>query len=289
MIGNINKIKILVLLLAVTILSGCVSQDESSSGNASGRIKVAATIAPLGDFVKAVGGEKVEVTIVVPPGAEPHTFEPTPSLMIDMAKADLYVMNGAGLEFWMNKLLEANKRMVVLDSSQGVALLQESEGEIDPHIWISLRNAAVQVNNICAGLIEVDSQNKYFYIKNRDAYLETLEALDVELNGTFAGKKNKIFIVHHPAWTYFARDYNLSQVPLMENEKEPGPKYLGEVIDLARTNNITTIFVEPEYNPKAAEVMAREMNASIVTLDPLAKNYLENMAYAGREIAKSLA
>jgi zinc transport system substrate-binding protein len=293
MIGNINKIKIFALLLAATILSGCVSQDESSlvapSGNASDRIKVATTIAPLGDFVKAVGGEKVEVIVVVPPGAEPHTFEPTPSLMMDVAKADLYVMNGAGLEFWMDKLLEANKRMVVVDSSQGVALLQERKGEIDPHIWISLRNAAVQVNNICAGLIEVDSQNKDFYIKNRDAYLETLKALDVELNRTFAGKKNKIFIVHHPAWTYFARDYDLSQVPLMENEKEPGPKYLGEVIDLARTNNITTIFVEPEYNPKAAEVMAREMNTSIVTLDPLAKNYLENMAYAGREIAKSLA
>ena len=156
------------LLLAATILSGCVSQDESSlatpSGNASDRIKVATTIAPLGDFVKAVGGEKVEVTVVVPPGAEPHTFEPTPSLMMDVAKADLYVMNGAGLEFWMDKLLEANKRMVVVDSSQGIALLQESEDEIDPHIWLSLRNAAVQVNNICSGLIEVDPQNKdYLY------------------------------------------------------------------------------------------------------------------------------
>jgi zinc transport system substrate-binding protein len=293
MIGNINKIKVLVLLLAVTMLSGCVSQDQSSSatspGNASDRIKVATTIAPLGDFVNAVGGEKVEVTVVVPPGAEPHTFEPTPSLMMDVAKADLYIMNGAGLEFWMDKLLQANKEMIVVDSSQGIGLLQESEDEIDPHIWLSLRNAAVQVNNICAGLIEVDSQNKDFYIKNRDAYLETLKAMDVELNRTFAGKKNKIFIVHHPAWTYFARDYNLSQVPLMENEKEPGPKYLGEVIDLARTNNITTIFVEPEYNPKAAEVMAREMNTGIVTLDPLAKNYLENVAYAGREIAKSLS
>jgi zinc transport system substrate-binding protein len=253
MIGNINKIKILVLLLAVTMLSGCVSQDQSSSatspGNASDRIKVATTIAPLGDFVNAVGGEKVEVTVVVPPGAEPHTFEPTPSLIMGVAKADLYIMNGAGLEFWMDKLLQANKEMIVVDSSQGIGLLQESEDEIDPHIWLSLRNAAVQVNNICAGLIEVDSQNKDFYIKNRDAYLETLKAMDVELNRTFAGKKNKIFIVHHPAWTYFARDYNLSQVPLMENEKEPGPKYLGEVIALARTNNITTIFVEPEYNP----------------------------------------
>jgi zinc transport system substrate-binding protein len=298
MIGNINKnnISILALLLAATILSGCISQDESPSAtpsatpsdNASDRIKVAATIAPLGDFVKAVGGEKVAVTIVVPPGAEPHTFEPTPSLMVDVAKADLYVMNGAGLEFWMDKLLEANKIMVVLDSSQGIALLRESGDEIDPHLWLSLRNAAVQVNNICSGLIEVDSQNKDYYIKNRDDYLEKLKALDEELNSTFAGKKIKIFVVQHPAWTYFARDYSLRQVPLMEGEKEPGPKYLVKVIELARKNNITAIFVEPQFNPKSAEVIAREMNASIVVLDPLAGNYLNNMRNASREIAASL-
>jgi zinc transport system substrate-binding protein len=294
MISNINKnnIPILALLLAATILSGCISQDDSSStapsGNASGRIEVAATIAPLGDLVKAVGGEKVAVTIVVPPGAEPHTFEPTPSLMVDVAKADLYVMNGAGLEFWMDKLLEANKRMVVIDSSQGIALLRESEDEIDPHLWLSLRNAAVQVDNICSGLIEVDSQNKDYYIKNRDDYLEKLKALDEELNRTFAGKKIKIFVVQHPAWTYFARDYGLSQVPLMEGEKEPGPKYLVKVIELARKNNITAIFVEPQFNPKSAEVIAREMNADIVVLDPLAANYLDNMRNVSREIAKSL-
>ena len=254
MISNINKFSIFVFLIAITIFSGCVSQDESSIAaaptNASHRINVATTIAPLGEFVKAVGGEKVDVILVVPPGAEPHTFEPTPSLMMDMAKTDLYVMNGAGLEFWMDKLLEANKKMTVVDSSQGVALLQESEDEMDPHIWLSLRNAVVQVNNICSGLILVDPQNKEYYIKNRDDYLQKLKALDVELNRTFAGKKNKIFIVHHPAWTYFAQDYDLSQVPLMENEKEPGPKYLGEVIELAKKNNITTIFVEPEFNPK---------------------------------------
>ena len=207
MIGNTDKIMIFALLLAVTILSSCISQDASffaaPSGNASARINVAATIAPLGDFVKAVGDGKVEVTVVVPPGAEPHTFEPTPSLMMNVAKADLYVMNGAGLEFWMGKLLQANKRMAVVDSSQGVALLQERKGEIDPHIWLSLRNAALQVSNICSGLIEVDSQNKDFYIKNRDDYLEKLKALDEELNQTFAGKKSRSFIVHHPAWPYF--------------------------------------------------------------------------------------
>jgi zinc transport system substrate-binding protein len=295
MIDNINKITILVLLLAVTILSGCISQNEYSSvapsvalsGNDSSKIKVAATIAPLGEFTRAVGGDKVEVIVVVPPGVEPHTFEPTPSLMVDMAKADLYVMNGAGLEFWMDKLLHANTKMVVVDSSQGISLLQESEDEIDPHIWLSLRNAAVQVDNICSGLIEVDPQNKYYYVKNRDAYLSKLKALDEELNQTFAGKKSKIFIVQHPAWTYFARDYELRQVPLMEGEKEPGPRYLGEVIELARKNNITAIFVEPQFNPKSAEVIGREMNARIVALDPLAGNYLDNMRYASREIAQS--
>jgi len=292
MIIRINDIKIFALLLAVTLLCGCVSQDESNhatfSGNASHSIKVATTLAPLGEFVRAVGGEKVEVTVVVPPGAEPHTFEPTPSLMMDLAKADLYVMNGAGLEYWIDNLLAANKEMVVVDSSQGIDLLQENVGEIDPHIWLSLRNGAVQVENICSGLIKVDMQNRDYYIKNRDDYLEKLNALDKELNRTFAGKKMKMFIVQHPAWTYFARDYSLVQIPLMENEKEPGPKYLGVVIELARKNNISMIFVEPQFNPKSAEVIAREMNARIVPIDPLAGNYLDNMKNASREIALSL-
>jgi len=118
--------------------------------------------------------------------------------------------------------------------------------------------------------------------------VQKLQSLDAELNQSFSNAHRKIFVVHHPAWTYFARDYNLEQVPLMENEKEPGPKYLGEVIDLARKNNITAIFVEPEFNPKAAEVIAKEMNASIIDLDPLAENYLENMRHAGKMIAESL-
>jgi len=279
-----NKILMLFLLSMVLLFCGCVSQNQAPSG----KIKVATTIAPLGDFVKAVGGDKVEVAVLVPPGAEPHTFEPTPSQMKEVANADLYVINGAGLEFWMDKLLQVNRKMVVVDSSKCISLLFEDGGEADPHLWLSLRNAAVQVENICQGLIQVDSANRDYYLKNKEDYLQKISILDHRLNETFAAKERKIFIVHHPAWTYFARDYGLMQVPLMKNEKEPGPKYLAEVIDLARENNITVIFVEPEYNPKAAEIIAREMNASIAYLDPLAGNYLDNMAYAGEEIAKSL-
>lgn len=300
MISNLNKFLIILTFLAMAALSGCISQDQPQSSalsdnasdnaqeNATDKINVATTIAPLAEFVRAVGADRVAVTVVVPPGAEPHTFEPTPSLMVDMSKADLYVMNGAGLEFWIDRLLQANKDMTVIDSSKSIDLISESEDEMDPHIWISLKNAAVQVQNICSGLIQVDPANKDYYSQNRDSYLEQLKALDEELNSSFTASKKKIFVVHHPAWTYFARDYALEQVPLMENEKEPGPKYLSQVIDLARQNNITTVFIEPEFNPKSAEVIAKEMNASIKTLDPLAANYLNNMRYAGRAIASSL-
>ena len=92
----------------------------------------------------------------------------------------------------------------------------------------------MQVNNICSGLIQVDPANSDYYTKNKDEYLQKLKALDGELNRTFAAKAGKIFIVYHPAWTYFARDYSLDQVPMLENEKEPGPKYLASIIDLAR-------------------------------------------------------
>lgn len=308
MIRNFNGLLISIALLVVVFLSGCISQNENqsevlsenatdhssenasinASANAADKIRVATTIAPLAEFVRAVGGDRVEITVVVPPGAEPHTFEPTPSLMVDMSRADIYVMNGAGLEFWIDRLLETNKEMTVIDSSKGIDLIAESEDEMDPHIWLSLKNAAIQVKNICEALIQVDPKNKDYYSKNRDDYLKQLKSLDEELKNSFTTKKNKIFVVHHPAWTYFARDYNIEQLPLMENEKEPGPKYLSQVIELARRSNITTIFVEPEFNPKSAEVVAREMNASITILDPLAGDYLNNMRYAGRAIASSM-
>lgn len=290
-----DKKVIIISMLLFVALSGCISSDEphaafseNDSVGSGGRIKVAATIAPLADLVRAVGQDRVEVTVVVPPGAEPHTFEPTPSLMVELTQADLYVMNGAGLEFWMDKLLETNRDLTLLDSSRGIELLAESGDETNPHIWLSLRNAARQVENICTGLSELDPDGKNYYATNRDDYLEELKKLDEELNQSFATARTRIFVVQHPAWSYFARDYGLEQVPLMENDKEPGPKYLSRVIDLAKENNITTIFIEPQFNPKAAEVIAREMSARVVSLDPLASDYLENMRFAGRQIAESM-
>ena len=294
--GLFDRKLMLISIILSAALCGCISSNEPNAPlsqndtDASGdRINVAVTIAPLGDLVQAVGGDRVDVTVVVPPGAEPHTFEPTPSLMVKLSQADLYVMNGAGLEFWMDKLMAANRDLKIIDSSQGIKLLKENGEETDPHVWISLRNAARQVDNIYTGLSDFDPENSDYYAQNRDDYLRQFHELDGEFNSSFASSRIRIFVVHHPAWSYFARDYGLEQVPLMENEKEPGPKYLSQVIDQARKNNITTIFVEPEFNPKAAEVIAREMSAKVVSLDPLAPDYLENMRYAGRQIAQSMS
>ena len=260
----------------------------SGSKNDSDVISAATTIAPLAGLISLLGGDRVEIAILIPPGAEPHTYEPTPSQMKEIANADIYIMNGADLEFWMEKALLVNEDMLIVDSSEGVKLLSEDGERTDPHIWMSLENAAIQVDNICTGLIQVDPAKREYYLQNKDNLLEEMKALDRELNQTFAAKENKTFIVYHPAWSYLARDYSLVQVPIMEEEKEPGPKYLAGLIDMARKNNISTIFVDPQFNPKSAEVIAREMNATIVVLDPLAEDYLENMRHTGEEISKSL-
>lgn len=285
---------LLSIIVLAALLCGCISED---SGSGSARVKAVTTIAPLGEFVKAVGGDKVNVTVLIPPGGEPHTFEPSPSQMRNIADADIYVENGAGLEFWIDRIIQVNQRMLLLDSSKGVELIKGADDNsqnpgliqgVDPHIWLSPRIAKIQVKNICDGFIQVDPSNSEHYIKNRDNYLKELDEVDAYLNSTFAQHQRKKFIVLHPAWSYFARDYGLQEIAINLEEKEPGPKHLEDIIDLARAENITTIFVEPQFNSIMAEVIAKEIKGKVVAIDPLAENYSDNLKHMGDLIADSL-
>jgi len=281
-----------ILLLLITIaLSGCVSQTENAA-----QVRAATTIIPLGEFVSAVGGERVDVSVLVPPGAEPHTFEPSPSQIRQVADADIYFKNGVGLESWLDNIIGVNPQMLVVDTSRNVSLITDTveaasadvSTAMDAHIWLSPRRAMIQVQNICDGLIAVDPDGRDYYINNRDSYIAELRELDAYLNSTFEGTEKKKFIVLHPAWIYFARDYGLEQIAIEAEEKEPGPRYLAEVVDTARANNITTVFVEPQYNPKMAEVIAEEIDGTVVSIDDLAPNYIDNLRTVGEKIAKSL-
>ncbi len=285
-----NKISLLILLLLVPILCGCVSPRDGSD-----QVKVVTTIIPLGEFVKAVGGDRVTVSVLVPPGADPHTFEPSPSQIREIANADVCIENDVGLESWLGNILKVNSHMLVVDTSKGVSLIGgESDGAggartMDAHIWLSPRNAMIQVKNICDGLISEDPAGKDYYINNRDSYITKLKVLDAYLNKTFAGTEKKKFVVLHPAWIYFARDYGLEQISIEAEEKEPGPRYLTEVVNEARANNITTVFVEPQYNPKMAEVIANEIGGKVVSIDDLAPDYIDNLKSVGEKIAASLS
>jgi zinc transport system substrate-binding protein len=295
------------LILVACLLCGCISSDELASSKETNGVSLVASTVPLGHFSKMVGGDRVQVAVLVPPGTNPHTFEPSPSKLVEVENADLYVKNGAGLEIWMDRIMRANEDMLVVDSSSGVDLIESTDTDdhdhdvhigdhdvhediltTDPHIWLSPKNAMIIVENICQGLIEVDPENADIYRKNRDDYLDELAELDRDLNSTFAGTNGTEFIVLHPAWSYFARDYGLIQVAILESEKEPGPRYLAEIIEVAREKNITTIFVDPNFNPKSAEIIAEEIDGFVVPLDPLAEDYIENMRIVGQKIATSL-
>lgn len=292
-----RHLHLLILISLLGGLCGCISTDDQAGSDDQGRVNVMTTTVPLGHFVEMVGGDRLRVAVLVQPGTNPHTFEPSPSHMRLIEDADLYVKNGAGLEIWIDRIVRANREMLVVDSSEGVDLIEapgpdhnahESILTTDPHIWLSPRNAMIMTDNICDGLVRVDPSNASHYRKNLDAYQERLRALDAELNETFSKMERKEFVVLHPSWGYLARDYGLEQVPLLPTEKEPGPKYLAATINTAREKNISAIFADPNFNPKSAEIVANEIGGRVVPLNPLAENYLDNMRLVGEEIAASL-
>ncbi|MEN6591725.1 MAG: zinc ABC transporter substrate-binding protein, partial [Methanobacterium sp.] len=270
--------------------------------------------APEVEFVKAVGGDKVDVTLMVPSTADVHTYEPLPSQLSKVSSAKMYVMIGSQLEFennYMDKLRSSNPNMLVVNSSEGIKLIPSSEGGeteeshegetaethedeiedhhdgiMDAHVWTSPRNAKIMVNNIYEGLVEVDPENKEYYQKNRDEYLAKLDELDRNTTELLKNKTKPI-LIYHPAFAYYARDYNLTMTGVMINDEEPSPQRIAMMVDIAKENNITVVYVEPQYDPKFMETIASQIGAEVLFVNDLDENYLENMKNVGIAFSKS--
>ena len=204
-------------------------------------------------------GDKVDVITMVPPGAEPHTYEVTPAQMVQLSEAVLYAKVGSGIEFeltWLDKLIGINSDMMVVDCSEGIILheshtaddtetqTEESHehDDLDPHIWLSVNNAEIIIRNICDGLTLIDPANKAYYETNCNAYIQQLSTLDEELRTDLASVTTRSFIVFHPAFGYFARDYGLEQIAVQQEGKEPDADYLIRLIEKAKENNIRVVF-----------------------------------------------
>jgi zinc transport system substrate-binding protein len=278
------------LLIMLIISAGCLSTPQPEP---SGKIGVIVSILPQAEFAEKVGGDRVTVTVMIPPGASPHSYEPAPSQLTQVSNASLYCEVGSGIEFeltWMDRIASMNKDMVIIDCSKGIELIsgdpdRSDHSGTDPHIWLSPKNAAIMVENIYQGLIEVDPDSTDYYTENKERYLQELETLDYEIREALPESLTTI-MVYHPSWGYFCREYGLEQIPIEREGKEPTPQDIVQLIDLAKKEHITVIFVSPQVNEQPAEVIAREIGGKVVLVDPLEKNYVENLLKVAQAFAE---
>jgi len=278
----------------VSNIFGLQNNQSLESNTNFSKINVIVTIAPQEEFVKAVGGDKVNIITMVPPGASPHSYEPTPKQLIGLSNAKAYFIVGSTIEFeqsWLDKLTSLNKNIKIIDCSNGIRFLKtngsisiEKEGS-NPHIWLSPKNAKKIIDNIYLGLIEVNLENKEYYLKNKNKYIKELNELNKEIILDFENKTNRKFIVYHPAWTYFANDYNLTQISIEEGEKGATFKTVESTISIANENNISVVFISPQFSKKSSEVIANEIGGVVLEVDPLSPNYIENL----RNISKIMS
>lgn len=286
------------LVLVTFLLGGC----EGTPAPGADKVKVVVSITPLADLALQVGGKHVTVTTLVPSVASPHTYEPTPAQIREVANAKVLALIGLGFEFWAKDVIEsaANPDLIVVYTSEGIEVIQEHEGreghEVgNPHVWLAPRNAMVQVRHIRDALIQADPARRAEYEANAESYLAQLEALDKEIAAQVATWSHREFIAFHPAWVYFAQRYGLTQAAVIERSpgREPSPAELAEIVETARRIGARAIFAEPQFSPKAAETIAAESGAQVLFLNPLGgaegpTSYLEMMRYNVAQMEKAL-
>lgn len=294
-----------IILLSLALPLGCSTRQPADNPDA---INMVVTIQPQIEFAEKVGGDKVTVNVMVPAGASPHTYEPLPSQITNLANADIYAQVGSGVEFeiaWMDKLESTNDKMLIVNCSDGIELIassgeeehaaeheEENEGHhhgaMDPHIWTSPANAVIMSENMKKGLQEIDPANSDYYENNFQAYKQQLSALDSDIRTSLKTVDNRAFMTYHPAYGYFAHEYGLEMIAIQQEGKEPSAADIADLIETAKEKNIKIIIISPQFNPESAQTIAREIGCQTVGVNVLAPDYLENMRYFVNELLNSL-
>lgn len=284
---------VIIIIVIATVVLVYLADERINSPNNENKIGVIVSIGPEVEFVKAVGGDKVDVTLMVPSTADVHTYEPLPSQLSKVSSSKMYVQVGSSIEFennYMDRLKASNPSMLVVNASQGIQLIPntaENEDEtLDSHVWVSPKNARIMVNNVYEGLVQVDPANQDYYQNNRDQYLEKLDELDKNTTELLKDKKKPI-LIFHPAFGYYACDYNLTMIGAMINDEEPSPQRIAMMVDVARENNITLVYVEPQYDPKFMQSIASQIGGQVLIVSDLDENYLENMKKVALSFSRS--
>lgn len=255
----------LILMVLVLLTAGCGSRKEA----ADDKLQVAASFFPMAEFARHIGGDRAQVTTLVPDGAEAHDWEPSPSDLSRLGHSKLFIYNGI-VEPWAEQALTALSERKVIGVQAGKDLYQRA-GKQDPHVWISPKKAIIEVERITAAFCAADKENADYYKRNSQNYVEQLRALDAQLMHLSATAPRKVFITAHAAFGHLADDYGLKQYAIrgLTASAEPTPTELQALAKLVKQENIRYIFYETLTDPKIAQILAKETDAKVAVLDPL--------------------
>ena len=273
--------------LFLIMLFGC-QLAQFSYANETDMNNVFVSILPQKYFVEKVAGEHVNVSVMVGNGQSPATYEPTPKQMALLNKSQLYFQIGVPFEsVWIDAISELNPDLKIIECCRELNT-QHSEGHShDPHIWTSPTNAKYIALKIKEALIVSYPDYAKVFETNYSILIEDLDKLDRDIKSRLAHLYNRYIIVSHPSWGYYAEAYDLIQLPIEVEGKEVRAKSMAELIELAKAKKIDRVFVQKQFNRNSAEIIAREIDAEVIELDPLAEDYIANLYYVTDAISKS--
>lgn len=265
------------------------------------------SIPPEKTFVQKIAKDTVDITVMVSPGSSPHSYEPKPSQMMALSKADIYFSIGVEFEqAWLPKFQSQNKNLLLIDIGKDVPRIaitahhhhdeheahdehdeHEAHTGLDPHIWVTPKNVAIMAQTIYENLVKISPKNSLIYKKNLDAFLEEIAATDTQIKSLLknvpTGAK---FMAFHPSWGYFAKEYHLEQVAIEVEGKSPQPKEIIHVIQEAKEEQVKVIFTQPEFSDKSALLIAKEAGVRVQKISPLDEQWSQNLINMAEAIAK---
>lgn len=266
--------KYLVLLLAIVITAGCTNSQKDINK----RI-VTVTIEPLRYFTEQIAGDKFIVKTMIPSGNNPETYEPTAKQMIDFSRSDIYIKVGnLGFErTWMKKLTSNAPHTIVVDASDGINTMKSISGVPDPHTWTSPANARRICANIYCSLRDLDEKDSVYFYKRLQELYKKIDAVDFAIRNNMSHIKNRSFLIYHPALTYFANDYKLTQIPIEEEGKEPSASQMLDIINKAKANDVKVMFIQKEFKSRNTEVICNSTKAKTIEINPLSYDWCKEM------------
>ena len=287
-----NRITLFLALLVIALIQSCSETQKSD------KPVITVSILPQKYFVERIAGDRFDINVLTPPGASPETYEPTPRQMKTLGTSVLYFANGYLMfEDRIADKLGREFALKTIELSRGIDLIAGDivdHGDhvhlygIDPHYWLSTTEVRIQAKNIMQALLLVDPDHADEYEANFADFMADIDKLDEHIRETLSQSRIRTFLIYHPALAYFARDFELEQVALETDGKEPTASHLKYIVDLAREYQINTILIQSQFNMTAAEAVAREINGRVVLVDPLPEDWLQNMYEVAHVIHQAL-